>query len=199
MQTVIKRSLLGEPRPQSGALQLRVAGFSQQDVVGTAHIVAAIDVLPAFHLAGLREIVYAPALAPGFGGRTPHAEFIQRQRRIVFYDIGDKALFDHVLYHEIGHFVFFLALHSSVKKDWVTRIFPHSDCMTVYGARNASEDFAETYACYVRQPENLLALPEKYAFMRDVVFSGHPGTMKDKAPAGHDGTGTAVKRVLFDA
>jgi hypothetical protein len=42
----------------------------------------------------------------------------QRERRIVFFDFDSSDLFYQVLYHEIGHFVFFLALNSNVKKHW---------------------------------------------------------------------------------
>ena len=52
--------------------------------------------------------------------------------------------------------------------------------MTAYGTLNASEDFAETYACYVRDEDALKNLPDKLAFMRDFVFSGKPETMKEK-------------------
>jgi hypothetical protein len=200
---VTKAVIDGETPLDSGALHLRVAGFAEQDLVSIADIVAAIDVLPAMHLQGLREINYTPddGLLRAQGKRPPYAEFIQRSRSIAFYELGSFDLFHHVLYHEIGHFVFFLILSSTVKKRWVTLIYPGSDCATAYGALNASEDFAETYACYVRDAESLARFPEKLAFMRDVVFSGLPETLKEvvkgraNAPAAQRGKG----RVLFSA
>jgi hypothetical protein len=71
-----------------------------------------------------------------------------------------------------------LIVNSKRKKRWVTEIFPDSVCITSYGAFNASEDFAETYACYVRDPDSLKRLPRKYAFMRDAIFSGRVETLK---------------------
>jgi hypothetical protein len=62
----------------------------------------------------------------------------------------------------------------------VTGIYPRSACITPYGTVNASEDFAESYACYMRDPEALKLLPEKYAFMRDCIFSGDPATLKER-------------------
>jgi hypothetical protein len=45
-----------------------------------------------------------------------------------------------------------------------------------------SEDFAETYAFYLRRPGVLERdFPEKHAFMRDCVFSGRPDTLKERA------------------
>jgi hypothetical protein len=161
---------------------------SDLQVVNISQIVAAIDLLPNHHIEGLREIVYAPFGLPGdwldaysarpLGQRK--GEFRQKERCIVLYEIESLDLLFHVLYHEIGHFVFFLALNSRVKKRWVTEIFPKSQCITGYGALNASEDFAETYACYVHDPDRLQLLPAKFAFMRDWVFSGRVETLKEK-------------------
>ena len=150
---------------------------------------AALDLLPNHHIEGLREIVYAPFGLPGeawprYRSRASghrKGEFRQKERRIVLYEIDSLDLLLHVLHHEIGHFVFFLALNSRVKKRWVTEIFPGSLCITRYGALNASEDFAETYACYARQPDSLQQqLPAKFDFMRDWVFSGKAETLKEK-------------------
>jgi hypothetical protein len=103
----------------------------------------------------------------------------------VFHRLGPSVLFHHVLYHEIGHFVFYFAIGSNIKKLWVTEIFPHSNCVTAYAEQSASEDFAETYAAYLRDPAALKDLPQKEVFMRECVFSGRPETMKEKdgAPA----------------
>ncbi len=169
-------------------IHLQLTGFSQQSYFSIDRVVQAVDVLPAFHLEGLREIsylsnyqarielIYSPN--PDFVRRR--GAFIQRERRIIIYNIDSPALFFHVLYHEIGHYVFFLTLSSVVKKQWVTQIFPKSDCVTVYASTNPSEDFAESYACYVREPERLATIPKKFAFMRDHVFSGAPHTLKEK-------------------
>ena len=42
-----------------------------------------------------------------------------------------------------------------------------------YARTNQSEDFAESYAAYIRDPEGLaFQSQEKYDFMRDYVFGG---------------------------
>ncbi len=166
-----------------GKLNLRIAGFSRQHIVSIDQIVRAIDILPCFHLEGLREIVYAPEWLENNTPRSwgnKKGEFRQKERKIIFFDFDHAGLFHQILYHEIGHFVFFLTLNSKVKKQWVTEIFPNSDCITPYGAMNASEDFAESYASYVRNPDALKQLPIKFAFMRDRVFSGKADTLKEK-------------------
>jgi hypothetical protein len=172
----------------TGRLRLLISGFSQQQVVEVNQVVAAINGLPDHHIEGLREIVYAPFGQPfesleGYRPAPPgrrKGEFRQKERCIVLYKIESLDLFYHVLFHEIGHYVFFLALNSQVKKRWVTEIFPKSECITRYGALNASEDFAETYACYVRDPERLQELPAKFAYMRDWVFSSRAEARKEK-------------------
>jgi len=86
-----------------------------------------------------------------------------------------------MLHHEIGHFVFFLVIGSRVKKRWVTELVPGSSCVSAYARMNPWEDFAETYAYYALHPRILeQTLPEKYAFMRERVFSGSPETLKER-------------------
>lgn len=188
MYTFVKNHAAGSKPDSPGKLNLRIAGFSRQQIVSIPQIVQAIDILPSFHLEGLREIVYAPEwlaehpfdyISARLSGHKK-GEFRQNERKIVFFNFDDVGLFYQILYHEIGHFVFFLALNSRAKKRWVTEIFPNSQCISHYGATNASEDFAESYACYVRNPEALAQLPVKFAFMRDWVFSGRPESLKEK-------------------
>jgi hypothetical protein len=173
------------PRTQ---LDLTIAGFAQQDVVSVTDIVNAIDRLPQFHLEGLRSISYEPeldyAMAPPGQRLSRCAEFIQRQRKINVYYFDNPRLLWQILYHEIGHYVFFLIISSQVKKLWVTDIHPRSVCITDYAAVNAQEDFAECYAAYLLNPAILRELPEKFAFIQDLVFSGASGTLKERNKIG---------------
>ena len=94
MYVFTKNPVAGSARHTPGKLNLRISGFSRQHVVSVNDIVQAIDILPSFHLEGLREIVYAPDLASSqaidsyssrpWGHRK--GEFNQNQRRIVFFD-----------------------------------------------------------------------------------------------------------------
>jgi len=174
----------------TGKLNLLLEGFSRQDVVPVDAIVRSLDRIPDFHLEGLREIVYLPEYAraaagiaqPGLPGFTPKGEFVQEERRIFVYAIDEPGIFFQMLYHEIGHFVFYLVIGSGVKKRWVTRVSPGSSRVTQYAVLSPSEDFAETYAFYLRRPGVLERdFPQKHAFMRDWVFSGRAGSLKERA------------------
>jgi hypothetical protein len=175
-----------------GSLRLVVSGFAEDEPVGVGDVLRTLDALPQFHLAGLNEIVYAPVpdvSYPSLGFRFPDrtvAEFDQQARAIFVYRLPELALFRHVLYHEVGHFVFFLVISSKVKKTWVTEIFPQSVSTTDYGAESAAEDFAETYALYARDAELLQEFPRKRAFMREQVFSGRVVTLKAAERAAAD-------------
>jgi len=173
-----------------GRINLLLEGFWRQEIVPVHDILRSIDLVPSFHLEGLREIVYLPEFAqaaaaypcPVMPHFEPKGEFVQRERRIFVYAFDSPALLFQMLYHEIGHYVFYLVVGSRVKKHWVTQLFPGSGCVTPYASVNAQEDFAETYAFYLRDPDFLeRESPEKYAFMHNEVFSGRPGTLKERA------------------
>src|SRR4030095_3556977 len=110
----------------------------------------------------------------------PKGEFIQTERRIFVYGFDSRAMFFHMLHHEIGHFAFFLAISSAVKKRWVNELSRGSACVTAYAGTSPWEDFAETYAYFVLQPRLLEEqLPVEHAFLRGCVFSGPPATLKE--------------------
>lgn len=169
-------------------LRLLITGFEAQALVTTREIVEAVDRLPAFHLEHLREISYEPwpegslPLAGGHegGGWPRYGEYLQRSRKITLYYFSDRTLFYQMLFHEIGHHVFFLILNSRIKKHWVTVLHRAAPCITPYAASSPSEDFAESYAAFVLNPEELKRIPEKYDYMRDAVFSGLPATLKER-------------------
>jgi len=188
MRLFIKNRTFGEETAARGKLNLLLSGFSRQEIVPVDDIVHSIDLLPDFHLEGLREIAYLPEYAPeasmlshpAYPRCAPKGEFVQAERRIFVYGFDGRAMFFHMLHHEIGHFVFFLVIGSRVKKRWVTELSPGSSRVTAYAGRNPWEDFAETYAYYVLHPRVLAKqLPEKHAFMRECVFSGDPATLKE--------------------
>jgi len=193
MRLVTKNRILGGETSAGGRLNLRLSGFSQQQIVPLDAIVRSIDRLPDFHLEGLREIAYLPEFTPQAGVPAypayprcePKGEFVQTERRIYVYGFDSAAMFAHMLHHEIGHFVFFLVIGSQVKKRWVTELSPGSSRVSVYAGMNPWEDFAETYAYYVLHPRVLeKELPEKHAFMRECVFSGKPWTLKESDRGG---------------
>ena len=166
-------------------VELLLRGFSLQDAVSAEEVAARVRALPDIHLEGLREIVYSPADPlhyPSLAAPTTAcAEYLQAERTVFVYRTDDLPLFWHVLLHEIGHHVFFLVLSGEAKKRWVTWTYPGSRCPTPYGQAGAAEDFAECYALYAQRPSLLEAFPEKLWFMRYWVFSGRPGSLKERS------------------
>ena len=187
------KSRTGAQASDAGRVHLALSGFSRQEIVPLDAILRSIDRLPDFHLSGLREIAYAPEGGidaaplpyPVYPRCEPKGEFVQAERRIYVYGFDGPEMFFHMLHHEIGHFVFFLVLSSAVKKLWVTDLFRAAPWVTAYAATSPSEDFAESYAYYVLHPRALQReSPDKHAFMRDCVFSGHPATLKEREALG---------------
>jgi hypothetical protein len=86
------------------------------------------------------------------------------------------------LLHEVGHYVYALVISSKVKTQWTGRAFRRSAPATHYGASGPEEDFAESYALYLSPDAADPAFAPKRAFMRDLVFSGDPWTLKEKQP-----------------
>jgi hypothetical protein len=159
-------------------VELWLAGFAEQSIVSTDDIVAAVDRVPNHQLEGLRGIIYDPERVTQ--ELTPIPEpwrfrikgaFFQSQRCIVVYDFANRERFEHILFHEIGHYVFQYILDSFKRKRWVTELYPESRHVTPVASRNANEDFAESYATFLLEPERLLQIPKKHAFMRGDVFS----------------------------
>ena len=159
-------------------VELWLAGFSAQTVVTTDEIVAAVDRVPNQQLEGLRGIVYDPDRATQELAPLPEpwrfrvkGAFFKSERCVVVYEFKDRSRFEHILFHEIGHYVFQYILDSFKRKRWVTELYPASHHVSAVASRNANEDFAESYATFLLEPERLLQIPKKHAFMRGDVFS----------------------------
>jgi hypothetical protein len=167
-------------------VSVALRGFSRQNAVSAEDVAATVRRLPFAHLEDLREIIYSPGEPlryPSLGAASAAAgcaEYVQSQRTIFIYTTHDLPLFWHVLHHEIGHHVFFLRVGAALKKEWVSWLYPGSECATAYGYASAAEDFAECYALFARRPEALGELPEKLAFMRE-VFAGGRGSLREAA------------------
>jgi hypothetical protein len=169
------------PRPgacDSGAtLHLRIAGFAGAGI-SPEEVLAALEPVPDLHLAGLLRIEFAPEQARFFPSSLV-AAYLQRERCICFYRLPPWPMFRHVLHHEIGHHVFALIISSKVKTQWTQRAFRRSAPGSAYGASSPAEDFAECYARHLRFDPVDAAFAAKEAFMRELVFSGAPWTLKE--------------------
>lgn len=159
-------------------VHLWLAGFSAQKLIKVDDVVAAIKSIPHGHLAGLRGVIYDPGKAtqeltayPERWSFTVKGAFFHQERCVVVYDFESLAKFRHVLFHEIGHYVFYWLLDSYTKQRWVTQLAPQAPHVTRVAARNASEDFAESYAFFLEDRNVLLRNPRKHEFMRTEVFS----------------------------
>ena len=171
----------GKPR-----VHVVVRGFKDQGLVSLAEIVAAVKRLPDLHLTGLRSIAYDPKK------RLVNRLRMQRQYLrhyhqdlhatrlgeyhtnlgaiFIFRFSGKRQLFN-TIYHEIGHHVYYRIMDGVQRKIWVNELFPNSEHVTEYAGRNASEDFAESYAYYQCRPSWLRSVSEeKFVFMRDQIF-----------------------------
>ena len=179
VKQVVKLAPSRDQREHDVAVSMRVVGFAHQ-AVGPEDVVTAIRRVPNFHLAGLNEIAFDRSDA-GFHKPGVQAYYRQADRRIGFLYLPKPNLFRHVLYHEIGHHVFALVISSKVKTLWVNRIALQTPSVSTYGATNAQEDFAEAYAVYLTSDcERGNAAMLKLSFLRELVFSGDPWTLKEK-------------------
>lgn len=166
--------------PRQGKVNLLVAGFTKQSVVSVEEILQAIEVLPSFHLEKLRTIEYVPILdvyneLEYYESRLNLAasgRYVFEDKSILMHKFINKGLFHRMLFHEIGHFVFYNVIGSDLKKEWVTGLYPEFPYITRYASRNGSEDFAECYASYILEPGKLMQIIEKFSFMKHQVFLG---------------------------
>lgn len=179
MRHVVKPAAAQEPSGRKAAVRVRVSGFAHQSV-GPGDVVVAVGRVPNFHLAGLNEIAFLPEEAAWHKAGV-QAVYFQAERCIRFLCLPPLPLFYHVLYHEIGHHVFALVISSKVKTLWVNRIASQAPSVSAYGAICPQEDFAEAYAMYL-SPEVArgAAAAMKLDFMRQLVFSGDPWTLKER-------------------
>jgi hypothetical protein len=174
-----KRNLFDFKHPE-GEINIIVSGFSDQCKITVDEVTHAVDALPSRHLSGVREIRFQEdhTYINEYGEEgltTPDsckAAFVQDDQVILMHQFENHEEFLHILYHEIGHHVFYRVINGFQRKHWVTRIHPDSVVITRYAGLNASEDFAECYARFVLDPKQLNKLTKKYNFMRDEIFGG---------------------------
>lgn len=182
LQTYNKNPTPHDRAHDVGQLRITLAGFSLQEMISVQNVLGALEKIPNHHLQGLKTITYDPDRVfqepeddsdiPRPANPHSKGEFIPHKRSIAIYDFDSRAQFEHILYHEIGHYVYFRILNKSAKKAWVSAIAYNDDHITDYAATNASEDFAESYAIFVQDPKALESLADKYRFLRDHVFTG---------------------------
>ena len=177
-----QRTIVDWGKPER-RINLKISGFELQSLVPIDNIVNEINRIPSWHLAGLKEIRYDPeretlnwlSNTPVIS-ESPHTKgmYLQGFRTIALYNFNSEKQLFTVLFHELGHYVYYTIIDSTVKKKWVTEVRQVKKYVTKYAKTNASEDFAECYAEFLLNPDNLVRIPQKYNFIRNAVFNSIP-------------------------
>lgn len=176
-----KDKVIGIEGKLSKKLNLLISGFSKQNIITVEKIFDAINALPDAHITGLNIIEYDPKrlnVIQAFFNKLGYKRapkcckgvFIQNKRKIVIYEFNTREMLYHILYHEVGHFVYQLVLDSKLKKHWVSETHHTAPFITPLSRRNACEDFAECYTYYITKCETLMQSKQKYDFMHEYVF-----------------------------
>lgn len=178
MRRIIQLDVASEHQQKAGKIQLLLTNFHLQTTIDTNDIVALLKKCATFHLEGLQEILYDPLRqmqqpllqARRYVPTHLKGQYLQHLHAIVIYPFENRQEALHTIAHELGHYVFLHRLDSTLRKTWVTELYPGSEKISGYARTNAAEDFAESYAYFLLQPAQLRQLQAKYAFMQQSVF-----------------------------
>ena len=163
-------------------MQILIAGFESQKIVSRDEVIQALLKLPELHLRGIKVVRYDPyrviatsmtwlmdePMAPGTRGSYYQTDNFSA---IVVWKFNSKSEFYHILYHEVGHYVFMQTLQQKPRDEWMYDIRKKEpQTVSQYAKKNSREDFAETYAAFVTQQPSLNACPMRRAFLATKVF-----------------------------
>ncbi|WP_143873785.1 hypothetical protein [Catenovulum sediminis] len=155
-------------------LYLAIKGFRSQKIT-SKHIQVMLRQVPLTHLEGLQSIVYSPRMDfIKLGVQVPlncKGAYYPEYRAVVLHQLESYDEVQHVLLHEIGHYVFYSRISSFIRKEWVQNFSSYDAHVSEYARENASEDFAESYAFYAAN--NLTkfnSVSKKLSFLRYKVF-----------------------------
>lgn len=159
-------------------VHLALRGFSQQNLVDVKVVAEMLNKLPARHLGGLDSITIFPnsnkKVKAAYRVKKTSSwweKYVTTNRRIEIYGVSTEDMFYWSMFHELGHFVMDMKLRSSDKKYWVVECHHQRGAVSEYAKRNAQEDFAETYACFLLDPQRLLMSDSKrFSYMKSIVF-----------------------------
>lgn len=157
-----------------------IIGFENSIELGSnEHVEALIaENIPAEHVSnpGFESIEYHEGLNPENKGGTWRLDRNENTTSIELYEHPKHYPYlERTLYHEIGH----EAQHNlsgEQNRQWETLSTNSSNrehFVSDYAMRSVKEDFAESYAVYVYDPELLQDVSmDKYDFMKNHVFGG---------------------------
>lgn len=164
-------------------MRLLVANFDAQSIVTREEVIEHVLALPFTHISGIQVVRYDPnrliATTLGYVTEQPtlvssHGLFYHDRETavIVLFKFRDRTEFRHVLFHEVGHYVFLRKLWQEQRDAWMYRVRKDEPrVVTSYAAKNAREDFAETYAFWCTRNEELRRFPVRYRFFETEVFT----------------------------
>lgn len=168
----------------SQAMRLLIANFDCQNIVSKAYVSKAIQRLPKAHYAGINVVRYDPkrTLAAAiscfeYKPVFPQAKGLyyheQELSVIIVFRFQTPDEFKHILYHEIGHYVFLRTLNQKQRDKWFYAIRPNeTNYVSANAKQNSREDFAETYAHYCTTSKHLFKIPLKTDFIHKMLFNG---------------------------
>jgi hypothetical protein len=123
-------------------MRLLVANFERQNIVAKSQVIQAVKRLPRAHYEGLQAIRYDPhrtfATHLSFVHQKPFSlrtmGFYYHESDlsvIIIFPFKTSSEFYHVLYHEIGHYVFLRVLSQAHRDQWFHKIRPKENKMIV--------------------------------------------------------------------
>lgn len=163
-------------------MQILVAGFNHQKIVTREEVVNALVALPELHLRGVKVVRYDPnriiattmnwltdePISPGTRGGYYQTE---NMSAIVVWKFNSRKEFFHILYHEIGHYVFMKTLRQPQRDQWMYEVRQREpQTVSASAKKNSREDFSESYSAWVNKNPSLDGCPLRKSFMSRVVF-----------------------------
>jgi hypothetical protein len=155
-----------------------IEGFEQSSTLSSEDVQYYVkEQIPLAHLNALARVVYADSYKHDNSAYVV-GEYNHITGTIIIYkqspNVDDLSLeMKLTITHEIGHNVYFNVVDSAARAEWKHLSRSSRRYVTSYAGENDVEDFAESYATYILDPERLKATnPEKYVFLCDRVFHG---------------------------
>lgn len=160
---------------QTETVYIEIFGFPQNGM-DAMFIAGLLEQVPPSHLVKLHQIKHKANGSFCGDARfviqksgSPRSYVKKETYVIELYRLHQMEAVKWALFHELGHFVFYKHLSPALRKQWVTELCSAEKPITQYGERNAQEEFAECYACYLANRRKLSVLPAKYKYMSKLM------------------------------
>jgi hypothetical protein len=162
-----------------GDLHIECYNYKDKYTVTPSLIIKLLEKIPATHLLRLQEIIYEPILHnPVLVNsnilHTNLGKYSNKNKRILIGDMLDNRTLKKTLYHEIGHHLQRTGFGGYDHDKWISLSCNSEKYVSDYAKVSIYEDFAETYSCYLTDPEKLRKISiAKFNFIND-LFSNSP-------------------------